>query len=274
MNTSAPVLPDELPPHPRLLVLADGWAGVRAALALDPVSARILQGLRSKGKRLLEMPPLERVMAGRRLLTVSREALGRITTLSLLAVLEEDLVYTRRAIDELMAVAAFEDWNPPHFLDTAEMSLAVAIGYDWLYADLAPEQRRALEQALVEKGIHPSFHTRQPWLEKHNNWVQVCHAGLAAAAVALADLEPELAERTLRRAVEKVPTAVAVYGPDGAYPEGPTYWGYGTLFQVVLMDLLKRLRGNCARLDVIPGLAASAEYIRHVTAPSGEFFCY
>ena len=56
-----------------------------------------------------------------------------------------------------MAAAAFEDWHPPHFLDTAEMTNAVAIGYDWLYDVLTPEQRATLKTAIIEKGLKPGL---------------------------------------------------------------------------------------------------------------------
>ncbi len=47
--------------------------------------------------------------------------------------MDEDSRFLDRAVAELDAVCAFSDWNPSHFLDLAEMSLAVSIGYDWLY---------------------------------------------------------------------------------------------------------------------------------------------
>lgn len=50
--------------------------------------------------------------------------------------------FLKRAILELDAASALKDWNPEHFLDTAEMAFAVATGYDWLYQDLTPDQRR------------------------------------------------------------------------------------------------------------------------------------
>ena len=31
----------------------------------------------------------------------------------------------------MLTAARFEDWNPSHFLDVAEMTFALAIGYDW-----------------------------------------------------------------------------------------------------------------------------------------------
>jgi hypothetical protein len=33
-----------------------------------------------------------------------------------------------------------------HFLDVAEMTMAVAIGYDWLYDDLSPASRAAIKK--------------------------------------------------------------------------------------------------------------------------------
>jgi len=49
----------------------------------------------------------------------------------------------RREIKRLFAAAASNDWNPSHFPRTsAEMSLAFAIGYDWLYAQFTPDGTR------------------------------------------------------------------------------------------------------------------------------------
>ena len=45
--------------------------------------------------------------------------------------------YLNRAVKEMLAVSAFSDWNPSHFLDVAEMTMAVSIGYDWLYDGLS-----------------------------------------------------------------------------------------------------------------------------------------
>jgi hypothetical protein len=50
-----------------------------------------------------------------------------------------DARFLARAKSDLMTVAAFKDWNPRHFLSVGEMSFAVGIGYDWLYAKLTPE---------------------------------------------------------------------------------------------------------------------------------------
>ena len=44
---------------------------------------------------------------------------------------------TERLEEEMLAAAGFSDWNPGSFLDVAEMTTALAIGYDWLHDDPA-----------------------------------------------------------------------------------------------------------------------------------------
>ena len=51
--------------------------------------------------------------------------------------------------EELEAACNFADWNPSHFLDTAEMSTAFALGYDWLYDYLTEEQRKFIEENAI-----------------------------------------------------------------------------------------------------------------------------
>ena len=77
-----------------------------------------------------------------------------------------------------MAVCNFSDWNPSHYLDVAEMAMAVAIGLDWSYADLPKETINMAELALIDKGIKPSWINggkNASWAKNNNNWNQVCN---------------------------------------------------------------------------------------------------
>ena len=57
-----------------------------------------------------------------------------------------DARFLTRAKSDLMAVAASgQDWNPRHFLSVGEMSFAVGIGYDWLYAKFNTGRARDAE---------------------------------------------------------------------------------------------------------------------------------
>jgi hypothetical protein len=91
------------------------------------------QRVGAQGEAILRQPPVERVLIGPRLLDKSRTVVDRIYTLGLLHRLDAQPKWANRAVREMLVVAAFKDWNPSHFLDVAEMTHGMAIGYDWFY---------------------------------------------------------------------------------------------------------------------------------------------
>jgi len=120
--------------HPRILLLEGEEQQIRDLINSDDTWKKMHLTIIEKSTELLGKSVLERVMTGRRLLSVSREALKRIFFLSYSYRMTEDERYLQRAEAEIRAVSQFDDWNPSHFLDVAEMTMAVAIGYDWLFA--------------------------------------------------------------------------------------------------------------------------------------------
>ena len=101
----------------------------------------------------------------------------------------------------MLTAAAFPDWNPAHFLDTAEMTNALAVGYDWLFDFLSVEDRATIRKAIVDKGLKPGmavYANKGWWTTATHNWSQVCNGGMTAGALAIADEEPELARRDHR----------------------------------------------------------------------------
>ncbi len=228
--------------------------------------------------KLLTYPAVERTYNGDQMLHVSRNVLFRINTLALAYRLSGDRKYADKAVAEMRNAASFPDWNHQnHYLDTAEMTLAVALGYDWLYDLLTPEDRQTLETAIIEKGIEPSFANTGSiwWIRATNNWNQVCHAGMVAAAVAVFEKNPELAARTIARAINCLPGSLyASYYPRGAYPEGPVYWSYGSEFTVALLAILDSAFGTDFGLSEAPGFGETGDYVLAMRAPSGRAFSY
>lgn len=260
--------------HPRLFLPAGAESEIKAKADSDALLGQAQGHVIELADEMIPLPPVERELQGRRLLGVSRTALRRLAYLSMAYRLTGDTKYAQRAEKEMLAVAAFSDWNPSHFLDVAEMTAGVAIGYDWCYDALSAESRETIRQAIIEKGLEPSFGKNNWWVTHHNNWNQVCHAGMVMGALAIHDDEPELAEKTIQRTLDNIHHGMEVYAPDGAYPEGPMYWSYGTMFNVLLIDALESVLGSDFGLTQTPGFLDSAEYFLHVTGPSGEFFNY
>ena len=263
-----------LPPtHPRLFLDAQAGTALRQRVAADPFLQSIQSGIIAEADRQLKTSPVARVLIGRRLLDKSRTALSRVLHLATAWRLTGRTAYLDRARAELVAVAGFSDWNPSHFLDVAEMTTAVAIGYDWLYPALDDATRRLVRSAIVAKGLKPSL-TANSWTRASNNWNQVCNAGMTIGALAVAESEPALAAELIARAINTVPLAMHEYAPDGAYPEGPSYWSYGTTFNVLLISALETTLGRDFGLSTQPGFLPTADYALHVVGPSGLPFNY
>ncbi|MDF7808265.1 heparinase II/III family protein [Pontiellaceae bacterium B12219] len=261
--------------HPRLVYTPAILADLKAGIGTDPVLENLYAAVRLNGDQILEEPLLKRKMVDRRLLGVSREMLYRVNMLGVVYLVEGDPLMLERLNEEVLAVCAFRDWNPSHFLDVAEMSMAVALALDWTDGHLPDTTVESAKTALIEKGLRPSWpEDGSQWSRAfgENNWNQVCNGGLIAAAIAVAEEEPELASKTIHRALEGMPHALVQYAPDGVYPEGSTYWGYGTGFSVVTLAMFESAFGTDFGMAAVPGFMESAMFRVLCNAPSGMYF--
>ena len=267
------------PGHPRLLVADEDLDRVRALLRSDSRLRGWRDDLQRQAAAMLDEPPVTRRLVGPRLLAQSRAALRRISTLAGLYRLDGDPRKLARARDEMLAAADFVDWNPQHFLDVAEMTAALAIGYDWLHADLAASDRERIRDAIVGKGLEPGVTAieRRAWwaVEGRNNWTQVCLGGLALGALAVADEAPGPAARVLEAVRgEGMARRLRLYAPDGGDEEGPGYWDYATTYTAYLLAALDTALGDDFGLSRADGLASTGLFRMHAIGPSGLQFNY
>jgi hypothetical protein len=266
-------LPETLPPHPRLLARPDDWSALDQRCKADPALEGLVAGIVERARARLGDDPLERRLEGRRLLSVSRELVARVLLAAFAYRRTAERAFLDRAEQDMLAVSAFADWNPSHFLDVAEMTTGLAIGYDWLYDSLSPDTRAAVRTAIVEKGLEPgSDPAKNRWYHMRNNWNQVCLGGMALGALAVYEHEPEMARQILDSVPQYKQNGLEPYRPDGVYPEGPGYWSYGTTYQMLLIEGLRTALGTDGGLLQAPGLLASADFMLHATAPSGRYY--
>lgn len=265
----------KLPTHPRILLLKGEEKGIQKNVANDKNWAAIHGVILAECNKMLDLEPLKRIQIGRRLLDKSREALRRIFFLSYAYRMTHEAKYLQRAETELLTVSQFSDWNPTHFLDVAEMTMAVAIGYDWLYSDLQKSSLPIIKEAILKKGIEPSLDSKyNSWLKASHNWNQVCNAGMTYGALAIYEDQPELANQIIDRAIASIELPMEDYKPEGAYPEGYGYWGYGTGFNVMFLSAIQKALGNDFGLSNIPGFLKTAAYFESMIGTSGQSFNY
>jgi hypothetical protein len=259
---------------PRLIYNHRTTKLLKQKIRSDAVIKNMFQAIKLNAESIFDLPLLEREMVGRRLLGTSREFLWRINMLALVYLVEQDRRYLARINEELLAVCAFEDWNPSHYLDVAEMALAVAIALDWTTGALPHETRQKAMDALIDKGIGPSWIGSKPpgWAYGSNNWNQVCNGGMIAASIVIAEVDPGLAAKTIKRGLDGLPYSLAAYGPDGVYPEGSTYWSYGTSYSVTTIAMLESAFGNDFGMGDYPAFVESAMFRVLCNAPSGWYY--
>jgi len=273
---AARVLADLRPGHPRLIAAGERFAELQRAIKTDATLTRWFESVRSDGEGILRARPSQyEIPDGKRLLATSRRVLDRVTTLALLHRIDGDRRWVERAWRELETAARFQDWNPRHFLDTAEMTAAFALGYDWLYDQWTADQRQVLHTAIVELGLKPGLKVYRGsggWHKSQHNWNQVCNGGLTLGALALADVEPQLAGEILEHAIRSVPLAMRNFAPDGAWGEGPGYWSYATQYNVLMLAALDAALGTDYGLSTIFGFSEAGTFPLYLTGPLDRTF--
>ncbi|MDR2705378.1 MAG: heparinase II/III family protein [Planctomycetaceae bacterium] len=270
--------PTKLPEHPRLFLTKQRETEIKELLKTDPFLDRQVKELLKKADRVKKDPLTDyRIPDGKRLLGQSRRSLDRTTTLAFAYRMTGNKEYAEVAIEEMLTVCRFKDWNPSHYLDTAEMATAVGIGYDWLYEIIPVEKRTEIKNAMLKHAMETGLSVYEKggwWSKSNNNWNEVCNAGLTLGALAIADEEPQIAEKIVTAAVKSLPNGLTAYKPDGAYPEGPGYWAYGAAFTGLMLTALNDVFNNDFGLLKTEGLNVTGDYYMGIIGHNYRSFNY
>ncbi len=265
--------------HPRILMCAEDFARIKENKD-DPVIAAAIAKMHEIADNVMDAPRTEfAIPDGIRLLVASRRVLGRVRALAQLYKIEGNEAFAERAYLELEGAAGWENWNPRHFLDTAELSAAFAIGYDWLYDYLTEERRAVLRDAMWNKGVmavlddyrnNERSRTYRWYQDKPgDNWKMVCNGGITMAILsAFEDFPANICEEALTCGFEDTLEAVhTFYSPvDGDYSEGPMYWGYATMYLAYYAKTLRAACGSDYELTAWEGLRKSPIWLLNMAS--------
>ena len=127
--------------QPRLVLTAQNEKIVRKKLKEDPVIQNIYQSIKYNACMVLEKDLItvdipDNPNSQRNQLGISRDFLWRINMLAMVYRIEKDQEILKRINNDVVAACNFPTWNPRHFLDVGEMSLAVSLALDWTAGDL------------------------------------------------------------------------------------------------------------------------------------------
>jgi hypothetical protein len=271
------------PAHPRLLVTSlKDFDDLNSRITGDRFLTSANKLLQKKADKFLN-EPLEQysVVPSKYLLNVSRSILDRSYTLSMTYRLTGDKRYADRLWQELQNAARYPDWDPDHFLGTAEMTHAFAIAYDWLFDVWTNDQKAVLKAAIVEKGLTAGnlYYSHQikalSWPDVTHNWNLVCNGAMVIGALAVADdSNKPFCEAIINNALASVPKAMNSFYPDGGWAEGPMYLTLALKYNVAMLASMQSALNTDFDLSKSPGFSGAGNFLLAVTGPSGLPFNY
>ncbi|CAG7636383.1 heparinase II/III family protein [Paenibacillus allorhizosphaerae] len=267
--------------HPRLFATADTFAKLKEGVKSDPLLKKWYGDLRKTADKTLTKPVgAYETPDGRRMLS-ARDARPIIEQNAMMYRLSGEEKYAKRAVQEMLAMASFPDWNDKkEFLNTAEITAGMGIGYDWLYEVLTQEQKDTVRKAMVEKGLQKAVdaHNNKVWwsvrTDPVNNWSAVCNGGIIVGALAIGDEDAvrALAGDIIVRSMKSVQNIIlSHWGPDGGWSEGPGYWRYMMEYTVSYMAALQTAVGTTYGHVQTPALAKTAYFPVYITGPQGTY---
>ena len=257
-----------VPNHPRLLMLKGEEREIKKRVLAQPLFRELHQLILKESDKMLLLPEIKRNQIGIRILHTSAEARRRIIYLSYSFRMTGNKVYAKAAEKVMLDMSKFDDWNPSHFLDVAEMTAGLAIGYDWLYDELSPASKTIIAKAIQKMGLDEAKDEKKCWwLRADMNWNQVCNAGISLGALALFENDPAGSATLLNRALQSIKIPMGVYQNNGAYPEGYAYWVFGTVNNVILIDMFEKAFKTDFGLRDIPGFMKTAGFEQQMEGP-------
>lgn len=266
------------PHHPRLLFTTTEEKAVKKLIKKDPLARQLAAFLKTKADSIAEAPqiPYKMDKYGNMLWT-SRAYVLRLGTLSLAYRLYGEQKYLDAANKTLLWVCGYKDWDPKHYLDTAEMTTAVAIAYDWLFDALPETTRKIIKGSIYKNAISNVLREYEKggpgsWAKRETNWNVVCNTGMTLGALAVAEDYPKETATILENAACYMPNCLKHFAPDGVCYEGPAYWGYTNSYLSLYLKAVSDNGGDQGGIGELPGVSRTALFYKRTLTPSGQRF--
>jgi len=176
-------------------------------------------------------------------------------------------------IDEWPWIEKFhhEEVNLEADLRTGIIMYTLGLVYDWMYNDFSAKEKKKLLSAIVDKGypmLKKDIEANAFYLTSYgNNWLAVMLGGYAVAAYATID-DCSFSTEIINLAIERTKIMATYVGDDGAWEEGPFYWG-GIAFLIMFFDIVDSLPKSTEKLLTSDALNKTCMFPIYMNMPSG-----
>jgi hypothetical protein len=224
-------------------------------------------------------------------LSRANEMLKRSSFVALAGENKEHEKLAKLAIEKILT---FNEWDyftedsiqTIGFQRAPETTMSMSFAYDWLFDELSSSEKKEMLDAIALKGVPPCYLTlygmknpdkvkgwgfnptstnmvrvdlrRWPQFLNYTNLKMIPIAGLMIGSILLQNHHPE-SKKWLDMAKMSLEDFSKVFGKDGSYHEGVSYWSYTTQQFILSVDILKRHKGiDYINLINFPGTAKYA----------------
>lgn len=271
-----------LPSHPRLLFTKIDEVNVKLLIQKDSLASALAAFTKAKADSLVNTPQIAYENARDnygQMLPTARAYVQRLTALSLAYRIYGNVKYRDAVNAALLCVCNYPEWRPNVFLDTAEMTTAIAIAYDWLYDVLPQSTKDLVKNTIYERNTQAALYEYEKgstgsWAKRETNWNVVCNTSAVLGALAIAEDYPKETEIILQNAAKYLPNCLKHFAPDGVCYESPCYWGYTTSYLSLYLKAVTDNGGDKAEIGNMAGLSRTAMFYKRALTPSGQRFDY
>lgn len=278
--------------RPRLIAPAYKWAALPQFIQSDPYLKGWNDTIVSNATQYLGLPPVVYFMDGPSgILDNAREIKMRLKAFGYMYRTTKDTKWVDRAWEELQNAAgngttpfgpAVDKWNSAHFLDTAELTAAFGIAYDWMYDMWTDDQKSQIRFTMIEYGLsfgqiaYGADPNATGWWKTNTtgNWNCVCNGGLTLGSLAiLGDDDTGTAQALLGLTVDNAKQNCAMApSTDGTWAETANYWYFGTTGHAEMSSALTTATGSdYGLLDVNPSAKLSGTFHLYAYGPTSLF---
>lgn len=273
--------------HPYMIATKEYVDRVREyAFGKDETLTNLYSYVKSEADKLLKTPifTIDDEVASKSMNnTKAAKSYNHIMILGLVYLVEGDERYAQRAYDQAEYLCGLDSWGTLQLIDNVQFAWAVGFCYDWLYDWLDEEQKGILVGGLRRLHLDMAMDVfRNPdnpeykW-SYHQSFFSKNNHGLMdtsctfLAAMAIADTDMDYAVELMEYTVNQFRVPVSNFFPDGAWYEGPSYWGYAGPYVARIMQTMQSAFGHRFGYENATFLNNIADYPIYTTGDQGSF---
>ncbi len=190
-------------------------------------------------------------------------ASDRCVAFSALFRMTGDKKYAERAAQECEALGQAFPEEGTDAMQFSQFALGMSLAYDWCHSAWTEARKAILERSILRRVLRPAveyYNGKRQMRELGSSDAAVIDCGLTAAALALADVYPETAQRILAHSVRHISACMEAYAPDGGFGESVPAWERATRAIVLTVAFLESACGKDYGLSASSGFSATARF--------------